>query len=233
MSWNDLGPWWLREVSDDPAYEDIVTPLLLDVLRPLSGMTYLDLGAGEGRVQRAVEAHGGVVYGIDVSEWLARKTPDGRMLVARLPDLPVVGSSVDGAYAVLVLEHLEDHHAFFSETARVTRETGVLAVVSNHPVWTAPGSTPITDEDGEVLWRPGSYFSNGHSDMPAGRGRVRFHHRTMASLLNAAARAGWLLEEMVERSHHELEDQAGIPRLVGLRWRRGRILPLDSHPAST
>jgi len=44
----------------------------------------------------------------------------------------------------------------------------------------------------------------------------------MASLLNAAADAGWSLEEMVEQPHHNYEDQTGIPRLLACRW---RLLP--------
>jgi hypothetical protein len=95
----------------------------------------------------------------------------------------------------------------------------VLALVINHPIWTAPDSTPITDTDGELLWRPGEYFSTGKTEIPAGNGTVTFHHRTMASLLNSAAEAGWSLERVIERPHHEFEDQAGVPRLLACRWR--------------
>jgi hypothetical protein len=44
----------------------------------------------------------------------------------------------------------------------------------------------------------------------------------MADLLNAASAAGWSLEEMVEKPHHDLADQPGIPRLLACRW---RLLP--------
>ncbi len=78
------------------------------------------------------------------------------------------GDTLDGAYCVLTLEHVPDHATLFSELARVVRRGGVAALVINHPVWTAPGSTPVTDVDGEVLWRPGEYFSRGSSEVPAG-----------------------------------------------------------------
>ncbi len=99
------------------------------------------------------------------------------------------------------------------------RSGGVLALVINHPMWTAPESTPITDADGEVLWRPGEYFSSGSSEVPAGEGSVTFHHRTTAALLGTAAEFGWNLESIVETPHHELDDQRGIPRLLACRWR--------------
>jgi hypothetical protein len=55
--------------------------------------------------------------------------------------------------------------------------------------------------------------------MSAGESSVIFHHRSMSALLNAAADAGWSLQKMVEQPHHEYEEQAGIPRLLAVRWR--------------
>lgn len=217
MSWSDLTEWWLSEVEGDPAYQDVVTPLLLEVFTPDADGMYLDAGCGEGRVMRAVAESGAVVHGLDVNPDLVRRA--GGAMIGDVLQIPARHQSYDGVYSVLTLEHIVDHQTFFVEAARVTQRGGLLAIVINHPSWTAPRSTPISDPDGEVLWRPGDYFSNGTSEIPAGEGTVVFHHRSMADLLNAAAHAGWRLEHMVEQPHHELEDQAGIPRMLGCRWR--------------
>ncbi len=219
MNWSELSGWWLEEIETDPAYETVVTPLLLDVLRPEPDALYLDLGCGEGRVMRAVAVSGTRVHGLDLTHDLALRA--GAAFVAELPDLPVRDGVYDGVYCVLTLEHVVDHRTLFAEAARVTKSGGVFALVANHPVWTAPDSTPITDEDGEVLWRPGTYFGDGSTEVPAGASSVTFHHRSMSELLNAAADAGRFLEHMAEQPHHEYDDQAGIPRLLGCRWRRG------------
>lgn len=223
MSWSRLSDWWLGEVANDAAYEAVVTPLLLEVFHPEPGMTYLDLGCGEGRVIRAVEDAGATVFGVEINESLARRSGN-RTILARLPTIPARSGSIDGAYAVLILEHVADEQKFFEETARVVRAGGGLCLVMNHPVWTAPNSTPITDTDGEVLWRPGAYFSHGTSEVSSGEATVTFHHRSMGALLNAAADAGWTLESLIERPHHDLEGQSGIPRLLASRW---RLRPAD------
>lgn len=211
--------WWLSEVSGDAAYATVVTPLLLEVLEPERGKLYLDVGCGEGRVMRAVSDSGARVHGVDINPDLASLAGDA--MVAHALALPIKDDRYDGAYSVLTLEHIPDHVAFFKEVARVTRPGGVLVVVINHPIWTAPESTPITDSNGEVLWRPGGYFSAGTSVVPAGGAQVVFHHRTMANLLNGASHGGWNLEQMIEQPHHEFEAQRGIPRLLACRWRRG------------
>jgi SAM-dependent methyltransferase len=218
VSWSDLTDWWLEELSGDPAYEEIVTPLLLEVLVPAPGRLYLDVGCGEGRVMRHLSALGSIVQGVDVNPDLARRAGG---VVGDMLALPFGDGVYDGVYTILTLEHVEDHGTFFTESARVTRPGGVLALVMNHPVWTSPEATPIADIDGEVLWRPGEYFSRGVSVMAAGEETVSFHHRSMSDLLNAASDAGWSLQRMVEQPHHEFEDQAGIPRLLACRWHLG------------
>lgn len=220
-SWPALGDWWQAEVAGDHSYEEVVTPLLIDVLQPALGSVYLDLGCGTGRVMPAVAATGAIPVGVELVPGLAKLAAShAPTVVDTLPNLAsIADDAVDGAYAVLVLEHLEDAIPFFESASRVVRTGGVLALVSNHPFWTAPGSTPITDDDGEILWRPGGYFDAGAPiDIPAGEESVTFYHRTTAELLGTAAGSGWSLENIVELPHHDLTDQAGIPRLIACRW---------------
>lgn len=228
MDWASLGGWWLDELADDPAYNEEVLPLALDLLDPQPGHTYLDLGCGEGRAMAAIGAAGATPVGVDVAgELLVRASGHGPVVRTQFPPLPFDDASFDGVIVVLVLEHLADDVAVFEEAARVTCPGGVLGLVVNHPVWTAPGSTPISDDDDdEVLWRPGEYFSSGWSDEPAGEGTIRFHHRTMSALLTNAAQAGWSLARLVEcgASATQAERipllglQRHIPRVLGARW---------------
>lgn len=227
-----MAEWWLTELADDPAYEQEVLPLALSLLEPHTDGTYLDLGCGEGRVMAAIAARGATPIGVDVAPALLEKAArHGRVHQAEIPPIAFLDdSSVDGVVVVLVLEHVADEAAVLAEAARVTRPGGVLAVVINHPIWTAPKSTPVLDDTEEILWRPGEYFSRGWSDEPAGKATVRFYHRSMAQLLNAAAMAGWRLDRMVEEgvSRVQVERTPGlagqdhIPRLLGVRWRFGR-----------
>lgn len=178
----------------------------------------------------ALAEQGVTTVGVDLSPDLLRRASSfGPVILSRAPPLDFLRRGcLDGVVISLVLEHLPDEEAVFSAAASVVRAGGVLVVVMNHPVWTAPGSTPILDESGETLWRTGRYLSRGHSDERAGEGLARFHHRPLSSLLTAAASAGWRLRRVVERGvsaeqalrHPGLGGQEHIPRLLGARWER-------------
>jgi len=232
VTWGEhLSAWWRDEVASDPAYRDEVVPLFLDVLQPEPGARYLDLGCGEGRLMAEVAARGARVVGCDRSPSLARSAREwGPVVVAGLPGLDwAAGGSFDGAYVVLVIEHLADAATLFREAARVVRPGGVLALIANHPVITSPGSGPFVDpEDGEVVWRWGPYLEEGSSEEPAGGHPLTFHHRPLGMLLTSIAGAGWALERLVEFGVGEgrsaadplLAAQRQVPRLLAGRWRR-------------
>ncbi len=229
---DDLAEWWLAEVESDPAYRLEVLPLAEDLLRAEAGARYLDLGCGEGGLLRRIVKAGASAVGVDLAPRLARAASRvAPAVVGRLPDVGFVrDASVDGVTTILVLEHLDDPAGLFAEAARVTRPGGVLVLVVNHPVLTAPGSAPVVDvDDGEALWRWGDYLGEGYTEEPAGEsGSIRFNHRTVGGLLTLAAGHGWSLERLVERGIAPdrarvdplLAAQQGIPRLLGARWRR-------------
>ncbi len=89
--------------------------MVLDLLDPATGRTYLDAGCGDGRVMRSVGAVGARVIGCDVNlELLQLARAEGPVVGCRLPGLDWIRpASVDGAYASLVVEHLVDLEPFF------------------------------------------------------------------------------------------------------------------------
>jgi len=221
MTW--ASDWWLSELERDPSYGSVVTPLLAEILSPQPDALYLDLGCGEGQTMRALAAAGISVIGCDLDETLlpiAAQT--GPVVRCDLPELTWLrDGAVDGAYASLVIEHLDDAAMMFREAHRVVAAGGVLAVVINHPVFAAPASGPIVDpDDGEVMWRWGRYLSGGTIIEPVGESDITFYERPLADVLNLAADAGWALEHVIERGI----DQSGtvrqeeVPRLFAARW---------------
>ena len=182
---------------------------------------------------RAVSGEGAAVVGCDQDPvLLAHAAQDGPVLRCHLPELAWLrDGAVDGAYAVLVLEHIEDFERLLVEASRAVASGGSLVLVANHPAFTAPGAGPLIDPgDGEITWRWGRYLSEGTSVEPAGSFNLMMYHRPLGVLLSAAAAAGWSLERLEERGPGDaaaerdplLAAQQNIPRLIRLRFRNAR-----------
>ncbi len=228
-NWDEIAPWWRREATIDPVYREDIEPLLARLM-PADPGTVVELGCGEGQWLRWMAARSLRAFGCDRSmQLLADAAVSAPVVCADLPRLTWLRSgSVGTALSVFVLDLIADTTTFFAETARVVRPGGSLVLVINHPGFTAPGSGPIVDLDGEVLWRYGRYLEEGSSPQPAGRGMVEFHHRPMAGLLTTAAAAGWSLvtaeevplgAEAIARNPG-YAGQEGFPRFLGVRWGR-------------
>ena len=222
-----MADWWIGEVATDPTYRDEIVPFAVEIVGTVRGVL-VDLGCGEGQVLRALDARWAV--GCDISEELLTEARDAAAVVrCRLPSLGWLRDGVaDAVSCVLVLEHIEDFEEVFAEVARVLRPGGVFGLVMNHPAYTPDGAGPVVDaNDGEVLWRWGSYFDRGAGTEPAGPASVVFHHRPLGDLLTAAALAGLVLERLDERGLSPeavardpgYAGQEHLPRLLGARWR--------------
>ncbi len=227
-NWDSVAEWWVDEVRKDPVYREDVGPIF-DRLTPEAPKPILDLGCGEGQWLRRFGRRGRTL-GTDASHVLLTRV-GGHIPVVQglLPGIDWIRPGTIGtAMSVFVLDLIEDHDRFFSETARIVRPGGALVVIINHPAFTAPGSGPFMDPDLDVFWRWGDYLENGESDVPAGTGTVTMYHRPTATLLTSAAEAGWSLEEMIEaplgsaaiEREPSYAGQESIPRFLGVRWRR-------------
>ncbi len=226
--WDDVAPWWVDAVRDDPANSaDFLTLLAKLMAGDDTPALTLDVGCGEGQGMRAV---GGPVIGTDISMPLLRRARTSAPVVcARLPDLSWVRSDAfDRAICVGVLDLVAEHDVLLAELHRIVRPGGPLLAVTNHPVATAPDAEPLVDPTGEVLWRWGTYLAPGVVDQSVGDHTVVFHHRPLGEVLTAAADAGWSLERLVEHGpsaatrarYPDFHGQAHVPALLGVRWRR-------------
>ena len=223
--WDDIAEWWITTVRNDPADSEETLALLAALVDPHADRT-LDLGCGDGQ---ALGLLGDGAVGVDLSHrLLTRAIRRAPVVRCRLPDLSWVrAGSFDQAVAVGLLDLLSDHVGLFEQAAAAVRTNGTLVIVMNHPVLTAPGSEPLLDESGGVIWRWGRYLDTGTVDEPAGHRTVELQHRPLGTLLTSAADAGWRLEQMIERGPTAFTIDAPtddrchehLPSLLGVRWR--------------
>lgn len=229
VDWDTIADWWRGEAADDPVYREDVAPMLSRLMEPATA-PILDLGCGDGQWLRWLDRDAGRVIGCDRSgALLADAVATHPVALCELPSLAwLQGQTLGTAFSVFVFDLVENIDALFAEVGRVVVPGGSLVVIINHPAFTAPGSGPFMDPDLDIFWRWGEYLERGTSLVPAGSAEVKMYHRSTGDLLTSAAQAGWQLEEMIEaplgsaaiERDPSYVGQEGIPRFLGVRWRR-------------
>lgn len=144
-----------------PALEE---PYVRAALGDVRGFDVVDLGCGTGRHTAWLAEAGARVTALDFSagmlERARRKVSAAtvRFLVHDLHEqLPLGDASFDAAVCGLVLEHLRDLRAFFTEVRRVLRPAGRAVVSAMHPaMFLRDSRARFTDPDSGAIVAPGS-----------------------------------------------------------------------------
>ena len=203
-----------REANPLIALEE---PVVREALGDVSGLSALDLGCGTGRHSVWLASAGATVTGIDFSEGMleAARRKTGAETVRFLAHdlhqpLPFADETFDRVVSGLVLEHLRELDAFFTEARRVLRPGGRAIVSAMHPAMFLKGvQARFTDPDSGEKVQPGSV---AHS---------------VGDFVMAAVRAGFTLEGVDERApdadfaarYPRAEKYVDWPMLVVLRLR--------------
>jgi demethylmenaquinone methyltransferase/2-methoxy-6-polyprenyl-1,4-benzoquinol methylase len=183
--------------ADDVAL--VYGPLAAALVRrhpgPLAGRMILDAGAGTGLVSAELARAGARPLAADLSpdmlRWEAASRPPA--VVADVTRLPLAATSVDGAVAAFVLNHLPQPRAGLAELARVTRPGG--AVLAS--VYASVADNGVRDVVDGVATRHGF-------EAPAWHRELRAHRApqvgTAAAVGSAAAGAGLDVLDVVEEA---------------------------------
>src|SRR5882672_860712 len=165
-------------------------PALKAMLPRLAGLRVVDLGCGFGWFCRWVrEAGAGQVLGLDVSEKMlarAHETTSDRAIVYRQADLETVdlpSAAFDLAYSALTLHYIDNLAGLLATVHRALVPGGHFVFSAEHPLYTAQGPDYLDEGPRTSDW--------------LAKGVVK-QHRTLATMLNLLAEAGFVVGHVEE-----------------------------------
>jgi len=213
---------WAREPGHD-SYWRFHRDQFLRLLPPPPA-SVLDVGCGEGRLPRDLQAAGYEVVAVDGSptliEYARTSDPDGDYRVADAAALPLDDAAFDVVTAFMSLQDVDDLAASVSEIARVLRPDGRACLALVHPMNSA-GRFEDRTPGAPFIIRDSYFETRRYSDTVERDGlRMTFssYHRPLQGYVNAVEDAGLLVERLVE-----VPDASDPP---GDRWSR---MPLFIH----
>ncbi|MEZ5101617.1 MAG: class I SAM-dependent methyltransferase [Thermoleophilia bacterium] len=208
-----------------------------DAARWLAGSAradVLDLGAGTGKLTRALVALGHRVVAVDpLAEMLAElraAVPDVPTLVGSGEAIPLADASLD-VVAVAQAFHWFDHPRALPEIARVLRPGGALALVWNRRDESVPWVAELSAAAGSEVWAGLSV----DDALAASADCAAPGHETCRHAVRPAR--GSLLAFAASRSHYLVLDEGGRARMLAAvgavydRWAGPDGLDLPYHVA--
>jgi SAM-dependent methyltransferase len=203
--WNESADAWIAEQGADG---DWGRRFVLDapMLARVTGRGFaraLDVGCGEGRFCRKMQAEGIATIGIDPAaaliEQARRLDPVGDYRMAHAESLDLPGASLDLAVCYLSLIDIAALAAAIAQIHRVLRAGGTLLIANLQGFLTANSPDGWTDEpDGSQRFSIDHYLDE-EVRWAAWRGiRVQNWHRPLATYMQALLRAGFELRHFAE-----------------------------------
>lgn len=202
--WRQSAGAWIADQGEegDASRRIILDPALERFRSTLEGKRVLDLGCGEGRYARKMNAAGALVTGVDpVPEFIERARhldPAGDYRVCHAEDLPLEANSFDVVLSYLTLMDVEDYAKAGREMVRVLAPGGrILLVLISNLASCSEGW--IKDAEGNRLFRPVDRYMEEFSMNLEWRGiRIVNYHRPLSAILKVFFSQGCVLTDFIE-----------------------------------
>jgi SAM-dependent methyltransferase len=169
------------------------------------GAVCLDVACGTGRAGRLLREAGYRAVGFDISADQLRFARPRLAAVMRADArrLPVPDASADTVTEMYIHTDTEDFAAVVREVARCLRPGGRFAYLGVHPCYVGPFVYRLDEQRDRSLTFTAGYGTAGWASRVSGDGsriggRVGFHHKTLASFLQAFGDAGLVLRSVRE-----------------------------------
>jgi SAM-dependent methyltransferase len=194
---------WARSPELDNDFWLVHLRCFLDLL-PAPGRLTVDVGCGEGRLTRALDAAGYRVVGADTASALVKAAlthpRSAPAVVADGTRLPFPDRSADLVIAFMCLHDFDDMPAAVAEAARILTPGGRFAVALHHPFVTARFT--------------GAYLAEQRYTLTVQRDDASMTyegaHRPLSAYSNALAAAGLTIETIREPARDHAGQSAAL-----------------------
>jgi len=170
-----------------------------------AGAVCLDVACGTGRAGRLLRESGYRAVGFDISADQLRYARSRLTAVVRADagHLPVPDACAEVATGMYFQTDTEDFAGVVRDVARCLRAGGRFAYLGVHPCYVGPFVYRLDEHQDQSLTFTVGYGTTGWASRVSGDGsriggRVGFHHKTLASFLQAFGDAGLVLRSVRE-----------------------------------
>lgn len=191
-----------------PLYGAFISEEKCQLFGDLSGKKVLEIGCGTGHsLQYVGERQAAELWGSDISDKQIEKAQQHLTacgLSAKLICAPmeeecgIPENYFDFVYSVYAIGWTTDLVGTFSRIASYLKKDGVFIFSWSHPIH------KCVVAENQVLAFKKSYFDESWYSVSLDEGELTLSDRKMSTYVNALAKAGFIIEEMIEESDEDM-----------------------------
>ncbi|MCI3919442.1 class I SAM-dependent methyltransferase [Paenibacillus sp. TRM 82003] len=191
-----------------PLYGAFVSEEKYQLFGDVTGKRILEIGCGNGQsLQYQGERNASELWGIDISEQQIEKAAQlltSCGLSAELLCSPMEEECgmpedyFDFVYSIYAIGWTTDLEGTFSRVASYLKKDGVFIFSWSHPIHKC-----VVAENNVMVFKK-SYFDESWYSVTLDEGELTLSDRKLSTYVNALAKAGFLIEELIEESDDEV-----------------------------
>ena len=235
--WNDHADLWFGTTALPEYGVRFPTEDELHLFGDVSGKRMLEICCGSGHSLLYNANRGaGELWGVDISQkqldnaskLLSENGCSAKLICAKMEDeLNVPKEYFDFVYSIYGIGWTTDLQGTFDKIASYLKKDAIFIFSWHHTLnyciaWSCEERKDIFIDDKPVMTK--SYFDESYFKMPVHDSEIILCNRKMSTYINALAKAGFVIEQLIEESDKASLEAEGE---LDLRTRKAKMLPLS------
>ena len=219
--WNAYADLWFGTTALPQYGVKFQTEDELHLFGDVSGKRMLEICCGSGHsLKYHADRKAGELWGIDLSEnqlanaekFLSENGYSAKLICTPMEEMNVPSNYFDYVYSIYGIGWTTDLQGTFDKIASCLKKDGIFIFSWNHTLYHCvafsreEGKNVI--ENGELVFSK-SYFDESYYKMPVHDSEVILCNRKISTYVNALAKAGFVIEQMIEQNDRETMESTG------------------------
>ena len=235
--WNDHADLWFGTTALPEYGVRFPTEDDLHLFGDVSGKSMLEICCGSGH-SLLYNANRGAkeLWGTDLSQkqldnaskLLEESGCQAKLICAKMEDDPGIPKEYfDYVYSIYGIGWTTDLQGTFDKIASYLKKDGIFIFSWHHTMnyciaWSCEERKDIFFDDRPVMMK--SYYDESHFRMPVHDGEIILCNRKMSTYINALAKAGFVIEQLVEESNKASLEATGD---IDIKTKKAKWMPLS------
>lgn len=235
--WNENADLWFGTTALPEYGVKFVTENDLHLFGDVSGKRMLEICCGSGHsLKYHADRKAGELWGVDLSQ---KQLDNARRLLSESgysanlicspmeAELDIPKEYFDYVYSIYGIGWTTDLQGTFNKIASYLKKDGIFIFSWHHTLnycvaWSCEERRDVIENDRLVFHK--SYFDEDYFTMPVDGSEIILCNRKISTYVNALAKAGFVIEQMIEQNSNEAMGSADI---TDEKTRKAKMIPIS------